>query len=53
LASEEKVNIRIPFQLLRAGIKLASVVPVDVQGKVNDALKEKGINIDLIPFSLY
>jgi DNA-directed RNA polymerase subunit F len=46
-ASEEKVNIRVPFQLLRAGIKLASVVPVDVQGKVDEALKDKGVNIDL------
>lgn len=44
---KEKVNIRVPFQLLRAGIKLASVVPVDVQGKVNAHLKEKGINIDI------
>lgn len=43
----EKVNIRVPFQLLRAGIKLASVIPVDVQGKVDEHLKEKGVNIDL------
>jgi len=43
----EKVNIRVPFSLLRAGIKLASLVPVDVQGKVNEHLKEKGVNIDL------
>lgn len=44
---QEKVNIRVPFQLLRAGIKLAAVVPADVQGKVNNALREKGINLDL------
>lgn len=43
----EKVNIRVPFQLLRAGIKLASVIPVDVQGKVDEHLKEKGIDINL------
>jgi hypothetical protein len=43
----EKVNIRVPMKLLRAGIKLASVVPVDVQGKVDEALKEKGIKLDL------
>ncbi len=43
----EKVNIRVPFSLIRAGIKLASVVPVDVQGKVNEHLKEKGVNLDL------
>jgi hypothetical protein len=43
----EKVNIRVPFSLLRAGIKLASLVPGDVQGKVNEHLKEKGVNLDL------
>lgn len=43
----EKVNIRVPFNLLRAGIKLASLVPGDVQGKVNEHLKEKGVNLDL------
>jgi len=44
---KEKVNIRVPFQLLRAGIKLASVIPIDVQGKVDEHLKEKGINLNL------
>jgi hypothetical protein len=43
----DKVNIRVPMKLLRAGIKLASVVPVGVQGKVDEALKEKGIKLDL------
>jgi hypothetical protein len=43
----EKVNIRVLFNLLRAGIKLASLVPVDAQGKVNQHLKEKGVNLDL------
>ena len=43
----ETVNIRVPLNLIRAGIKLASLVPVDVQGKVNEHLKEKGINLDL------
>ncbi len=44
---QEKVNIRVPFSLLRAGIKLASLVPGDVQGKVNEHLKEKGVNLDI------
>jgi hypothetical protein len=46
-AKGEKVNIRVPFQLLRAGIKLASVIPSDVQGRVDEHLKEKGIDINL------
>ena len=43
----ERVNIRVPIKLIRAGIKLASLLPNDVQGKVDDALKEKGMSLDL------
>jgi hypothetical protein len=42
----ERVNIRVPIKLIRAGIKLASLIPNDVQSKVDEALKEKGINLD-------
>lgn len=44
---KEKVNIRVPFQLLRAGIKLASLLPGDAQVKIETHLKEKGIDMDL------
>ena len=44
--NDERVNIRVPIKLIRAGIKLASLLPNDVQGKVDDALKEKGISLD-------
>ena len=43
---DERVNIRVPIKLIRAGIKLASLLPNDVQGKVDGALKEKGISLD-------
>jgi len=36
----------IPIKLIRTGIKLASLLPNDVQGKVDDALKEKGLSLD-------
>ncbi len=42
----DRVNIRVPLKLIRAGLKLASFIPKDAQGKVNDALHEKGINAD-------
>ncbi len=42
----DKVNIRVPIKLIRAGLKLASFIPKDAQGKVNDALSEKGIDAD-------
>jgi class 3 adenylate cyclase len=47
---EEKVNVRIPLQVLRAGMKLGSVLPSHAREKINDALREKGLDVDL--FSL-
>ncbi len=45
--SGEKVNIRIPMMLLKAGVKLASVVPGGTKDKINDKMRDKGINIDI------
>jgi polyhydroxyalkanoate synthesis regulator phasin len=42
-----KINIRVPLQLLRAGVRLASLVPARAQQKVNDALREQGIDFDI------
>ena len=42
-----KVNIRVPMNLLRAGMKLAAVIPPGVYNQVDAALKEKGIEMDL------
>ena len=43
----ERVNIRVPLQLLRAGVKLAALLPNQAQQRVADALSEKGIQVDL------
>ena len=42
----KRVNIRVPMALLRAGVKLASVLPSDATAKVNEKLQEKGLDID-------
>jgi hypothetical protein len=42
-----KVNIRVPLQLLRAGVKLASVLPPDARERMNEALHEKGVGLDI------
>jgi len=42
-----KVNIRVPLVLLRAGVRLASVIPPQAQEKVNRALREQGVDIDI------
>jgi hypothetical protein len=41
------VNIRVPVKLLRAGVKLASLIPQDAREHVNDALRQKGMSFDI------
>ena len=44
--SPDKVNIRVPLKLIHAGLKLAALIPKSAQTQVNDALHEKGIEMD-------
>ena len=43
----DQVNIRVPIGLIRAGVRLASLLPSSATSKINEKLKEKGIPIDL------
>ena len=43
----DRVNVRVPMKLIRAGLKLAAFLPRDAQTQVNSALQEKGMNVDL------
>ena len=43
----EKVNVRVPVSLIRAGMKFTSLIPHDASSHVEKALREKGININL------
>lgn len=45
--SGDRVNIRVPFKLIRAGLKFAAFIPREAHDKVNKAFKEKGLDIDL------
>lgn len=42
-----KVNVRVPMQLLRAGVRLASLIPAQALTHANQAMQEKGVPIDL------
>ena len=42
-----RVNVRVPMSLIRAGIKLTSLIPPEALDKANNALREKGINFDV------
>jgi SHOCT-like protein len=42
-----KVNVRVPMQLLRAGVRLAGLIPAQALHRANDAMHQQGIAIDL------
>jgi len=42
-----KVNVRVPFNLIRAGVRLAALLPAAAHGPVNKALAAQGIEIDV------
>ena len=43
---QERVNIRVPMKLIRAGLKWAAFIPKNAQSSINQALHEKGIEMD-------
>ncbi len=43
----DRVNVRVPMSLIRAGIKLTSLIPPEAREKVNGALREKGIDFNV------
>ncbi|MFA5309979.1 MAG: hypothetical protein WC370_10945 [Dehalococcoidales bacterium] len=43
----DKVNVRVPMSLIRAGIKMKSLIPPEAKDKINGALHEKGIDFDI------
>jgi hypothetical protein len=42
-----KVNIRVPMQLLRSGVRLVSLIPAQARVHVEDAMHRNGIDLDL------
>jgi len=45
------VNIRVPLQLIRAGVKFSTLMPKDAQHHISDALEKKGMHLDLSQLS--
>jgi hypothetical protein len=46
-SDEDKVNVRVPFQLIRAGMRLAALIPAAAHGPINKALHEHGVDLDI------
>jgi hypothetical protein len=42
-----KVNVRVPMQLLRAGVRLGALIPTQAREQVNAALHKEGIPFDI------
>nr|WP_246158444.1 hypothetical protein [Catellatospora sichuanensis] len=42
-----RINIRVPLQLLRAGVRLTSLVPPQALTRANAELHRSGVDIDL------
>ena len=50
-SNAEKVNIRVPVSLIRAGVKLTSLMPRDAADQVDSALKDKGVKFNVKDFT--
>jgi hypothetical protein len=46
-----RVNIRVPLQLIRAGVKISALMPQNARHQVSDALEKKGMHLDLSQLS--
>ena len=42
-----KVNVRVPLMLLRAGVRLASLIPDQAQDEIDRSLHEQGISFSI------
>jgi hypothetical protein len=42
-----RVNVRVPLQLLRAGVRLAALIPPQALGEANAELTRSGVPFDL------
>ena len=41
------INVRVPIMLLRAGVRLASLIPTSAQARVNEELHKNGMSFDV------
>ncbi|MGH6955977.1 MAG: SHOCT-like domain-containing protein [Caulobacteraceae bacterium] len=42
-----KINVRVPLQLLRAGVRLSALIPPKARDEVNAAMAREGIPFDI------
>ncbi len=47
VTGEDEVDVRVPFGILRTGIKLTSLIPPIAIAHIDRQMKEKGIDFDI------
>lgn len=47
LKGQTTVNVRVPMQLLRAGVRLASLIPAQAHSQLDEALSHHGVPLTL------
>lgn len=48
--NKDNVDVRVPLNLVRAGMKLTSLIPPHAMDKINESMKQQGISFDLSNF---
>ncbi|MBN1809830.1 MAG: hypothetical protein JW909_12240 [Planctomycetes bacterium] len=45
-AGGDRVNVRVPLQLVRAGIKFQALLPENARAQITEKFEQKGIDLD-------
>ncbi len=45
--SSDRVSVKVPFALLKAGLNIAGLIPQEAQDKIESSMKENGVSFDL------
>ena len=47
VTGKDTVDVKVPLALLRAGLKLTSLIPPQVMTQINESMGEQGMSLDL------
>ena len=45
--SSDRVSVKVPFALLKAGLNIVGLIPAEAQEKINTSLADKGMSFNL------
>ncbi|MDC7244412.1 MAG: hypothetical protein PQJ47_00700 [Sphaerochaetaceae bacterium] len=46
-----RVQVKVPFALIKAGFNIAGLIPKEAQNEINNELKQQGMNFDFSNFN--